>query len=252
MNYKPGFIIPVYRHGSTIESVVQSLLAFNFPIIIIDDGNDEENKAKILECAEKYPLVSLVSYSKNAGKGLAMSRGVKRALELGLTHVFQIDADGQHDVQACKKFLEVSENNPAALVSGYPEYDSSAPSARRNGRKFSCLWVKIVSLNFTPKDALCGFRIYPLEPYARLLRHHALIHRRMGYDADILVHFLWQGVPVLNLPVKVSYPKDGISNFRIVRDNLSISFTFTRLFFGMLLRLPKLIYFAAKRQKKSV
>ncbi len=251
MIYKPGFIIPVYRHGSTLEAVVQSLLPFNHPIIIIDDGNDEQNKAKILECAEKYSLISLVSYSKNAGKGLAMSRGVQRAIELGLSHIFQIDADGQHDTNACKSFLDVSEKNPTALISGYPEYDSSAPSARRNGRKFSNLWVKIVSLNFTPRDALCGFRVYPIEPYARFLKGHALIHRRMGYDADILVHFLWQGVSVINLPVRVSYPKDGISNFRVVRDNLSISFTFTRLFFGMILRLPKLIYFAVKRQKKS-
>ena len=248
MNFKPGFIIPVYRHGSTIEGVVNSLLHFAFPIIIIDDGNDEQNKAQILECAEKYPLVSLVSYSKNAGKGLAMSRGVKKALEMGLSHVFQIDADGQHDCGACQSFLELSQKHPEALINGYPEYDTSAPANRINGRKLSIFWTGIVSLNFSPADVLCGFRIYPLKPYARLLRRHALIHRRMGYDSDILVHYLWMGVPLFNLPVKVSYPKDGISNFHIIKDNIAISLTFSRLFFGMILRLPKLIYFALKRK----
>ena len=39
---KFGFVIPVYKHGSTIEAVVQSLLPYSYPIIIIDDGNNEE------------------------------------------------------------------------------------------------------------------------------------------------------------------------------------------------------------------
>ena len=84
----------------------------SYPIILIDDGNDEENKALIAECASKHPEVSLVSYQKNAGKGAAVSRGIKKAEELGLTHIFQVDADGQHDFSACKSFLEFSEKNP--------------------------------------------------------------------------------------------------------------------------------------------
>ena len=249
---KTGFIIPVYNHGATIEAVVQSLLQFSLPIILIDDGNDEKNKALILECAKKHSEVSLVSYKKNAGKGIAMERGVKKAFELGLTHVFQLDADGQHDVDFCKSFLELSQKNPKALINGFPHYDDSVPLARKNGREFSNGWARIVLLNFTLKDVLCGFRIYPVEPYIKLIRRHALINHRMGYDADILVHFSWLGVPVLNLPVNISYPKDGISNFRIFRDNLGISLTFARLCIGMIFRLPKLIFQAANRKSSEV
>ena len=63
----------------------------------------------------------------------------------------------------------------------------------------------------------------------------------MGYDVDILVHFSWLGTKIINAPVLVTYPKDGISNFKIVRDNIGISLTFVRLCVGMFLRLPKLI-----------
>jgi predicted LPLAT superfamily acyltransferase len=38
------------------------------------------------------------------------------------------------------------------------------------------------------------------------------------------------------------YPADGISHFRLLRDNLQISWMHTRLFFGMLLRLPLLLW----------
>jgi len=51
-------------------------------------------------------------------------------------------------------------------------------------------------------------------------------------------------------PIKVSYPPDGISNFRMIRDNIRISWTFTRLSAGMILRLPLLIMRKIKRGKK--
>ena len=39
-----GFVIPVYNHGSTLETVVKKLTVHNLPIIVIDDGNDEYMK----------------------------------------------------------------------------------------------------------------------------------------------------------------------------------------------------------------
>lgn len=237
---RPGFVIPVYNHGSTIETVVQGILPFGFPIILVDDGNNEENKRLIQECSERHKEISLVSYPENHGKGYAMSQGVEKAAELNLTHIFQLDADAQHDISACQAFLNLSEENPDAIINGYPQYDSSVPYARKNGREFSNIFARIVTLNSSPKDVLCGFRIYPLNPYLRLIKNHAFINQRMGYDVDILVHLLWLGCPLENHPVKVCYPKDGISNFRIFWDNVSISLTFARLCLGMIIRLPKL------------
>ena len=63
----------------------------------------------------------------------------------------------------------------------------------------------------------------------------------MDFDPEILVRLHWRGVPVIQFPTPVSYPMDGISHFRVLRDNLIISWMHTRLFFGMLLRLPCLL-----------
>ena len=38
------FIVPVYRHGSTLESVIASLEEYRCPVIVVDDGNGEEDK----------------------------------------------------------------------------------------------------------------------------------------------------------------------------------------------------------------
>ena len=42
--------------------------------------------------------------------------------------------------------------------------------------------------------------------------------------------------------VKISYPIDGVSNFKMVRDNVRISCTYARLVIGMIVRLPILIF----------
>ena len=235
---KCGFVIPVYKHGSVLESVVKNLLQYNLPIVVVDDGNDDKNKAFIADVAQKYPLVTLVTRPKNGGKGKAMKDGVRKANEMGLTHIFQVDSDGQHDVGRVGYFLEMSEKYPDAVICGYPEYDESAPKARVKARKFANAWIHLVTLSKEIVDALIGFRIYPVAPYMKIIDGPTYIDSRMGYDIDILVHLYWLGVPVISEAVKVFYPKDGISNFRAFRDNMRISGTYTRLCLGLLVRWP--------------
>lgn len=238
---KFGFVIPVYRHGAALEAVVNKIAQFNFPIIIIDDGNDEINKSFIRAVAKKYPQSVLIERKFNGGKGAAMNDGLRKAHEMGLTHILQIDSDGQHDISRIPRFLELSEQNPDALICGYPDYGEDVPKRRKNGRKIANAWIHIVCLSREIKDAMIGFRVYPVAPYVKLLERHAFIDKRMGYDIDILVHLSWAGVRIISESVKVYYPVDGISNFRMFRDNVRISFTFTRLCAGMIVRMPFLI-----------
>jgi hypothetical protein len=71
--------------------------------------------------------------------------------------------------------------------------------------------------------------------------------RRMGFDAEILVRLYWKKVFPVFHPVKVSYPEGGVSNFHVLHDNLRISWMFTRLCAGMLMRFPMLLFLRVKR-----
>lgn len=240
MNY--GFVVPVYNHGSTLEFVVKQLSEYGFPIIVVDDGNDEINKKFISEVEQKYSKVVVVTRKKNGGKGKAMNDGVRKAYEMGLSHILQIDSDGQHDAGRIGHFLEVSKSNPEAVICGYPEYDENAPAKRVNGRKVANAWIHLVTLSNEIKDSMIGFRVYPVEPYYKLISGFAFIDGRMGYDIDILVRFSWKGIKIISESVKISYPIDGVSNFRMVRDNIRISLTYAKLVIGMIVRLPILIF----------
>jgi glycosyltransferase involved in cell wall biosynthesis len=246
---KQGFLIPVYRHGKTACPLAERLSASALTVIMVDDGNDEETRNLLADCAAKTPGVVLVSLKKNSGKGEAVAVGFKKAAELGLTHVLQIDADGQHDEKKSSFFLEESAKHPDMLICGYPEFDETAPKGRVKGRKISNFWASVATLSTELKDVLCGFRVYPVDASLRITRC-LFLDKRMGFDAEILVRLYWNKVFPVFHPVKVSYPPGGVSNFRMVRDNIRISLMFSRLFVGMILRSPLLIVRKIKRGKK--
>ncbi len=243
---KYAFVIPVYNHGDTLESVVIALKKYNIPIIIVDDGNDVVNKKYISDVASHYSETILITREKNGGKGAAVATAVEYAYENKISHIFQIDADGQHDANRCGYFLEKSKENPEALICGYPVYDESAPSSRKNGRVVANTWVKIVTLSSVIIDSMCGFRVYPVNPFYKIMKH-ASFDKRMGFDIEILVRLMWKNVEILSAPVSVYYPENAVSNFHVIRDNVFISGMFTRLFFGMILRSPYLITLLIKR-----
>lgn len=251
MNY--GFVVPVYNHGATLGKVINQLSSFNLPIIVIDDGNDKKNKELISEAVKNYSpnKITVVVHPKNGGKGLAIQDGIKKANEMGLSHIFQIDSDGQHDINRAEYFLEKSKQHPDAIICGYPEYDESAPKKRVNGRQFANSWIHFVTLSKEIKDAMIGFRVYPVKPCIELFNKRIILDKRMGFDIEILVRLFWQGVPVISESVKVFYPKDGISNFRYFRDTMRISGTYARLCIGMILRLPKLILLRKRKLQKG-
>jgi hypothetical protein len=173
-----------------------------------------------------------------------------RAAQLaGCTHAIQIDADNQHDAADIATMLELARTNPSALIAGTAIYDSSVPRARLYGRYVTHFWVWLHTLSFKVRDSMCGLRLYPIASMLKIWdREH--VGRRMDFDTDILVRMYWDGVPLLQVPTHVSYPSDGVSHFAMWRDNARISWMHTRLFFGMLRRLPTLLLRRHKREAR--
>ncbi|WP_305404249.1 glycosyltransferase family 2 protein [Photobacterium leiognathi] len=237
--FNPCFLIPCYNHGSTVPAVIDALTSYDFPIIIVDDGSELATQ-KILSEQAKRPNIIIVTLPKNQGKGGAVIAGIKQADLLGFSHALQIDADGQHDLAALPKLLEASQAHPEALISGQPIYDDSVPKSRLYGRYATHIWVWIETLSFNIKDSMCGFRSYPIRPIVNVINNNKL-GLRMDFDTEIMVRFYWDNGDIRFIDTKVIYPENGISHFDALWDNVKISWMHTKLFFGMLPRIPKLI-----------
>jgi glycosyltransferase involved in cell wall biosynthesis len=239
--FKPVVLVPVYNHEHAIGAMVDAILAHPVPCLLVDDGSTPECATVLRDiAAANAGRISLVRLPENRGKGGAIMAGFVEASRLGYTHALQIDADGQHDARCIPQFLTLAEAQPETVVCGYPIYDHSVPRLRLWARHLTHIWVWINSLSFTVRDSMCGLRVYPL-PAVMALMHEARLGRRMEFDPEVMVRLVWRGVRVVNLPTPVTYPADGVSHFRAWRDNVLISGMHTRLFFGMLRRLPCLM-----------
>lgn len=239
-HFNPCLLIPVYNHPGPLPGIVERLASNGLPCILVDDGSDEDCAAVIRALSSRYDWVQSIAFDANRGKGAAVKAGLLLAESLGYSHALQIDADGQHDLQDLDKFLHAALQNPDAVVIGRALFDQSVPKLRYYARYLTHLWVHINTLSGAIPDSMCGFRVYPVATCAELIRRVAM-EDRMGFDTEILVRLYWQGTPVISITTRVHYPLDGLSHFRAWEDNLLLSRTHARLFFGMLLRLPRLL-----------
>ncbi len=236
---KPCIIIPVYNHGEPLVGTIEKLSSSDMLVFVVDDGSDERTRKILADIDDKFEI-DLITLPRNMGKGEAVQVGFRTAWERGYTHAVQIDADGQHDLDDVGVLLDEAWKNPDALISGNPEFDDSAPSGRVYGRAITRFWVWVETLSLQIPDAMCGFRVYPLEPVMSLIERHRF-GTRMDFDIEIVVRLHWLGVPFVAVPTHVIYPQGGSSHFRVFADNVRISWMHTRLVVGMLLRLPVLL-----------
>ncbi|MEE4411224.1 MULTISPECIES: glycosyltransferase family 2 protein [unclassified Serratia (in: enterobacteria)] len=238
--FSPCIVIPCFNHGQMMAEVLASLAGYGLPCLVVDDGSAAVTADELQRLAAGLPWVQLLRLEQNQGKGAAVIAGLQLAHSQGYSHALQVDADGQHQLSDIPDMIAEARAHPDCLISGQPVYDSSVPKARLYGRYVTHVWVWIETLSLSLKDSMCGFRVYPVEPTLALAASHPL-GKRMDFDTEVMVRLYWQGVPSRFLPTRVTYPADGVSHFDALRDNLRISWMHTRLFFGMLPRIPRLL-----------
>jgi len=239
--FRACVIVPIYDHERALPRLVEALRATGLTCWLVDDGSHPPCARVIEQLAQiNSPWLHALRLPENRGKGAAVFAGLREAHAAGFTHAVQIDADLQHDPRQIPCFVQAARARPEAIVNGVPQFDASIPAARLHGRRVTTMLVWLHTLSRQIGDAMCGFRLYPIAP-ALALEARAPVGRRMEFDADVIVRLFWAGTPVVNLPTPVTYPIDGVSHFRMLRDNLRMTSLHLRLGAGMLIRLPWLL-----------
>lgn len=238
--YNACAVIPSRNHYTSIRGVISAIRSLGLPVYIVDDGSDEPARSALAKLHDPANSVTVIRLDPGQGKGGAVVFGFRTASADGFTHAIQIDADGQHDLGALPRLLELSQTYTATVISGQAVYDDTVPRARQIGRWVTHVWVWIETLSLRIRDSMCGFRAYPLRPVIALIDSER-IGAGMDFDTEVLVRLHWRGVAVLSMPVKVIYPEGNTSNFDVLRDNWRISAMHTRLALTMLVRIPLIL-----------
>ena len=236
-------LIPSYNSGALVLRTVREALAQWAPVWVVVDGSTDGTDAQLQALAAAEPNLRVLVLPVNRGKGAAVLHGLQAALRAGYTHALTMDADGQHPAARIPAFMRASQRAPAAMVLGVPQFDASAPSLRRRGRRISNWWANLETLGAGVQDSLFGFRVYPIAALVRVMERRRWM-RRFDFDPEAAVRLVWAGVPPLNLPAPVKYltpSEGGVSHFNYLRDNVLLTGMHVRLMVEFVLRLPLLL-----------
>lgn len=220
-------IIPTYNNSTTIERVVNDVLAQCQDVIVVNDGSTDETLQVLKQLGNHIIQVKL---SSNQGKGCALLAGFKKAKELGFTHAITIDADGQHFASDIPAFLEAAKKCERTIVVGSRNLtEKNMPRQNTFANRFSNFWFRLQTGISLP-DTQSGFRLYPLEE----LKGLSLITSRYEAELELLVFAAWNGVNITTIPIHVYYPpeEERVSHFRPIYDFVRISILNTLLCIG--------------------
>lgn len=222
-------VMPTYNNAGTLADVVSEVLKITPDLIVVNDGSTDDSSRILSEFENR---VNVVSYPKNKGKGYALKRGFKRALEAGYEYVITIDSDGQHYPSDIPHFVEAIAKYPDTLIVGerdLSKVDINGKSSFAN--KFSNFWFCLQTGNHL-RDTQTGYRAYPLKHLYGL----GLLTSRYEAELELMVFASWNGVKLKSIPIKVYYPpqSERVSHFRPVKDFARISLLNTVLCVGAL------------------
>ncbi|MEY3479804.1 MAG: hypothetical protein RIQ71_579 [Verrucomicrobiota bacterium] len=213
-------VIPSYNSGHLLERTVREVLAVWRPVIVVNDGSTDGSADAVIRLAATEPGLEVLVQPRNTGKGAAVLAAFNYAVDRGLTHAAVFDADGQHDAADIPRFMEISKENPLALVMGDPQFLDDAPTWHIAGHGIANFFARIETLRPGLGDSLFGLRVYPMLAVIKALRR-IRGGRRFDFDTQAAVRTAWLGVQTLVAPAAVRYPqKDRIRHFRYLRDNL--------------------------------
>jgi len=222
---KFAVVIPVFNHGKAVAAVVEKAMRLSLPVFVVDDGSTDSTRENLAPISG----IHMLRHDENRGKGAALLTGFAEASKIA-DWAITIDGDGQHHPEDALNLINAIPAGQRPIMVGMRTGMAveHVPWTSRFGRKFSNFWV-FVSGGPRLRDSQSGFRIYPLPEAMNL----GVVARRYQFEVEILVRAGWNGIPVLEAPVKVNYEVAGerISHFRPFVDFFRNSSTFARLIF---------------------
>ncbi len=208
-------IVPTYNNHRTLKRVLDSILQYTPNVIVVNDGSTDTTT----QILQNYTHLVQIHHAKNAGKGIALRNGFKKALELNYNYAITIDSDGQHFASDIPGFISVLEKEGDALLIGSRNMtQENVPKKSSFGNKFSNFWFWFETGNKL-EDTQSGYRLYPLREIP--IRYCT---NKFEFEIEVIVRSSWKGIPVKNIPIQVLYdPDERVSHFRPFKDFTRIS-----------------------------
>ncbi|MGH7469685.1 MAG: glycosyltransferase family 2 protein [Longimicrobiales bacterium] len=195
-------LIPAYNAAEFVARVVNNARQ-HVPVTVVNDGSTD---ATAQQARAAGALV--IDQNPNQGKGAALQRGFRWALEQDVSAVITLDADGQHDPAEIPRFRDCYQKAHPDLIIGARDF-SQMPFVRRlsntiGRRAFS--WA----MGQPVRDNQSGYRLLSRRLMAAVLTS---AERGFEFEMEMIVICVRNGWRMEWVPIRTIYA-DEKSNIR--------------------------------------
>ena len=204
-------LIPCLNEEAAIRAVVESALALNVPVIVVDDGSDDRTP----QIVGSLP-VTLLRHPHRRGKGEALRLGFREALRQGFDAVVTMDGDGQHLASDIPRIADAALRYPGHIVIGARLLErEQQPKGRRRANAVAD-WGISWGCGVPVADTQSGQRWYPRAA----LELVDLPAENFVFEAAILIAACREkGLGAVSVPIASRYHGEfRLSHFSPVRD----------------------------------
>lgn len=210
--------IPSYEPDEKLIELICELRKENLYIIVCNDGSGKEYDSIFQEIKKD---VTLISYSKNEGKGYALKKGlsyINKHFQKPYV-VVTMDSDGQHSVKDAKRLLDYSSIHPNEIVLGKRIRKETTPLRSKIGNAITHFIYKTVS-GIDVYDTQTGLRSFSDQLVPFLLHVKG---NRYEYEMNVLLFASKNNIPLKEIEIETIYI-DGNkkSHFRTLKDSYLI------------------------------
>jgi glycosyltransferase involved in cell wall biosynthesis len=150
--YQVAIVIPAFNEETTIFDIVQSVKEYGL-VVVVNDASTDKTK----QLAEDAGAI-VVSHSKNKGYDGALNSGFSKASELNCDVVVTFDADGQHNQEYIKEYIDLIEQGFGVVIGTRNKLQRVA--------EYIFSWV--ATWRWGVKDPLCGMKAYRIDIFSQL------------------------------------------------------------------------------------
>lgn len=224
-------IIPAFNEEVMIGKTIDSVKPYVDKVVVINDGSTDLTSQIALEHG-----ATVISYSRNMGKGTAIYVGTQYFHKSGYDILFTIDGDGQHRPEYIPKFLHAFEDTSVDMVIasrfGTIDWVENMPFLRKISNLLSRFGLWILYNGFIVEDPQNGYRSYRRSAI-KVLDFKPKRKGRYGFEAEteILIDARLKGLKIATIHLPSIYFEDRESKFSLFRDTWTIPGVMVKNFF---------------------
>lgn len=226
MSNKSIVVIPAYEPPSSLINYVNALIEGGVSnVIIVNDGSPKKYDGVFFE-AQKIEGVTLLTYSKNQGKGYALKYAFNYVKENfdSSSVVVTADCDGQHTVKDVLSLANVATNNTNALILGTRDFNNeNVPRRSKFGNVNTRRMFRLVyGMNVT--DTQTGLRAFSYSMLDDMLN---ISGTRFEYEMNVLICLFKKNVEFIETPIETVYEEkaedvERRSHFKTFSDSFKV------------------------------